>query len=96
MNNTPRKNFVLYIAKISRIFETFLDKICSKGKTTRMKMINISMEKIPTTLVIIKNAYDLFDAEENMTVVVHNNSYNSGHTFDIPSILDFLNNTLSR
>ena len=55
MNNAPRKNFVLYIAKISRIFETFLDKICSKGKTTRMKMINISMEKIPTTLVIMKN-----------------------------------------
>jgi len=44
----------------------------------------------------IKNAYLLFGAEENMTVVVHNNSYNFGHTFDIPSILDFLNNTLSR
>lgn len=44
----------------------------------------------------IKNAYDLFDAEENMTVVIHDHSYGSGHTFDIPSILDFLNNTLSR
>lgn len=43
----------------------------------------------------IKNAYLLFDAEENMTVVVHDDSYNFGHTFDVPSILDFLNNTLS-
>ena len=44
----------------------------------------------------IKKAYNLFDAEENMTVVVHDLSYGRGHTFDIPSILDFLNNTLSR
>ena len=44
----------------------------------------------------IKNAYFLFDAEENMTVVVHGDSYNSGHTFDIPSILDFLNKTIRK
>ena len=43
------------MAKTSKAFETFTDKICIKGKTTRIKMINISMEKIPTILVIIKN-----------------------------------------
>jgi len=44
----------------------------------------------------IKNAYLLLDAEENMTVVVHNNSYNSGHIFDVPSILNFLNKTITK
>ena len=51
----PRNIFVLIIAKTSNAFETFADKICIKEKTTITKIVNISKEKIPAALVIIKN-----------------------------------------
>lgn len=38
----------------------------------------------------IKKAYQLFDAEENLTIVIHN----YGHEYDVPSVIKFLNKTL--
>lgn len=41
---------------------------------------------------MIKKAYTLFDAEDNFVVVINEDKFNDGHTFDIPSILEFLKN----
>ncbi len=38
----------------------------------------------------IKKAYQLFDAEDNLTIVIHN----YGHQYDVPSVIEFLNKTL--
>ena len=39
---------------------------------------------------LIKKAYSLFGLEKNLTTIIHNQTINSGHTVDGPSILDFL------
>lgn len=41
---------------------------------------------------LIKKSYALFDAEDNFVVVINEDEFNEGHTFDIPSILEFLKN----
>lgn len=41
---------------------------------------------------LIKKAYSLFDAEDNLVIVINNETFNDGHTYDISSILKFLNN----
>ena len=44
----------------------------------------------------IKNAYELHDKEENLTVVIHSHEKNGGHVYDIPSILEFLENSIKK
>ena len=39
---------------------------------------------------MIRKAYSLFDAEDFITLVIHEDEFNSGHTYDIPSVLEFL------
>ncbi len=39
---------------------------------------------------MIKKAYSLFQKEKNFTSIVHNQTINSGHTVDPPSILSFI------
>jgi len=39
----------------------------------------------------IESAYSKFNSEENIMIVVHNDNFNSGHTFDKESIINFLN-----
>jgi len=46
--------------------------------------------KTQTAANQIKKAYQLFDAEDNLTIVIHN----YGHQYDVPSVIEFLNNTL--
>lgn len=40
----------------------------------------------------IKKSYELFDAENNIVAISHS----GGHTYDVPSVLDFLNKTLEK
>jgi len=39
---------------------------------------------------LIREAYTLFDAEDNFIVVINEDRFNDGHTFDVPSIIEFL------
>ena len=34
------------------------------------------------------------NAEQNIVVIFHNDEFNQGHTFDVNSIIRFLNDTL--
>ena len=43
---------------------------------------------------IINNSYKLLDAEEKLVVVIHDEEFNYGHTFELTSIIDFLDNTI--
>jgi len=43
---------------------------------------------------IIKKAYSVINAEQNVVIVVHNDEFNNGHTFDVDSIIKFLKDTL--
>ena len=43
---------------------------------------------------IIKNSYKLLDAEEKLVIVIHNEQFNHGHTFEMTSLTDFLDNTI--
>lgn len=43
---------------------------------------------------IIKNAYSVINAEQNVVIVIHNDEFNNGHTFDVDSIIKFLKDTL--
>ena len=43
---------------------------------------------------IVKNAYSVINAEQNVVIVIHNDEFNNGHTFDVDSIIKFLKNTL--
>ena len=43
---------------------------------------------------IINNSYKLLDAEEKLVVVIHDEKFNYGHTFELTSIIDFLDNTI--
>ena len=43
---------------------------------------------------IINNSYKLLDAEEKLVIVIHDEEFNYGHTFELTSIIDFLDNTI--
>jgi len=43
---------------------------------------------------IVKKAYSMMNAEQNVVVIFHNDEFNQGHTFDVNSIIKFLNNTI--
>ena len=43
---------------------------------------------------IVKKAYSIMNAEQNIVVIFHNDEFNQGHTFDVNSIIRFLNDTL--
>ena len=43
---------------------------------------------------IINNSYKLLDAEEKLVIVIHDEEFNYGHTFEMTSIIDFLDNTI--
>ena len=43
---------------------------------------------------IVKKAYSIMNAEQNIIVIFHNDEFNQGHTFDVNSIIRFLNDTL--
>ena len=55
MNNAPRNILVLILAKISKPFEIFEESIWVIVNTLAIKMSNISNEKIPTAVIIMKN-----------------------------------------
>tara|TARA_Y100000741_G_scaffold179523_1_gene136470 strand:- start:423 stop:1607 length:1185 start_codon:yes stop_codon:yes gene_type:complete len=44
----------------------------------------------------IEDAYRIHDKEENLTVVIHSHEKNGGHVYDIPSILEFLENSIKK
>jgi hypothetical protein len=44
--------------------------------------------------MIINNSYKVLDAEEKLVIVVHDEELNYGHTFELASIIDFLDNTI--
>jgi len=46
--------------------------------------------KTQTAANHIKKAYQLFNAEDNLSIVIHNYK----HEYDVPSVIEFLNNTL--
>ena len=43
---------------------------------------------------IVKKAYSIMNAEQNIVVIFHNDEFNQGHTFDVNSIIRFLNDTI--
>ena len=43
---------------------------------------------------IITNSYKVLDAEEKLVIVIHDEELNYGHTFELTSIIDFLDNTI--
>lgn len=43
---------------------------------------------------IVKKAYSLMDAEQNIVIIFHSDEFNQGHTFDENSIIRFLNDTI--
>ena len=43
---------------------------------------------------LISNSYKLFDSEEKLTIIIHDEQINHGHTFEITSLIDFINNTI--
>ena len=43
---------------------------------------------------IINNSYKVLDAEEKLVIVIHDEEFNYGHTFELTSIIDFLDNTI--
>ena len=43
---------------------------------------------------IINNSYKLLDAEEKLVIIIHDEQFNSGHTFEITSLIDFVDNTI--
>ena len=43
---------------------------------------------------IVKKAYSIMNAEQNIVVIFHNDEFNQGHTFDVNSIIIFLNDTI--
>ena len=43
---------------------------------------------------LIKKAYHLFDAEQNIEIIVHDEELNQGHTFDLNSLIKFLEKTM--
>tara|TARA_B110000014_G_scaffold255230_1_gene236805 strand:- start:109 stop:1293 length:1185 start_codon:yes stop_codon:yes gene_type:complete len=44
----------------------------------------------------IGNAYKIHDKEENLVVVIHSHEKNGGHVYDIPSVLEFLENSIKK
>jgi len=40
----------------------------------------------------IQEAYEIFNATGNMTVIAHDDTFNSGHNYHIDSVLKFLEN----
>ena len=55
MNNAPRNILVLILAKISKPFEILEESIWVIVNILAIKMSNISNEKIPNAVIIIKN-----------------------------------------
>ena len=55
MNSAPRNTLVLITAKISKPFEIFEENTWVMVKTLAIKMSNISNEKIPNAVIIIKS-----------------------------------------
>jgi len=45
---------------------------------------------------IVKKAYSMMNAEQNVVVIFHNDEFNQGHTFDVNSIIKFLKNTIGK
>ena len=43
---------------------------------------------------LVNNSYKLLDAEEKLVIVIHNEQFNHGHTFEMTSLTDFLDNTI--
>ena len=43
---------------------------------------------------LVNNSYKLLDAEEKLVIVIHDEEFNYGHTFELTSIIDFLDNTI--
>ena len=42
----------------------------------------------------VKNAYELHDKKENLVVLIHTHEKNNGHVYDIPSVVEFLKNSI--
>ena len=42
----------------------------------------------------VEKAYQLHGADDNLQIIIHDIEFNSGHTFDISSVIEFLNNTI--
>ena len=43
---------------------------------------------------LIKKAYKLFDEEDNLEIIIHDDEFNQGHTFEINSLIKFLEDTI--
>lgn len=43
---------------------------------------------------LIKKAYQLFNAEDNIEIIIHDEELNQGHTFEINSLIKFLERTV--
>ena len=43
---------------------------------------------------LIKKAYQLFNAEQNIEIIIHDEELNQGHTFEINSLIKFLERTI--
>ena len=79
-NNIPRKILVLMIAKTSNALDSLTEKICVKTKTITTKAANISKEKTPIAVDIMKN--------QNENPAVTANDLNLGEE---SSILNWIN-----
>jgi len=45
---------------------------------------------------LIKNGYALLDSPENLVIIIHEDDFNQGHTFDIETLTEFLDNTIGK
>tara|TARA_Y100000748_G_scaffold84991_1_gene70321 strand:- start:400 stop:891 length:492 start_codon:yes stop_codon:yes gene_type:complete len=43
---------------------------------------------------LVKKAYELFDEEDNLEIIIHDDEFNQGHTFEINSLIKFLEDTI--
>ena len=43
---------------------------------------------------LVKKAYKLFNEEDNIEIIIHNDEFNQGHTFEINSLIKFLEDTI--
>jgi len=43
---------------------------------------------------LVKKAYKLFDEEDNLEIIIHDDEFNHGHAFEINSLIKFLEDTI--